>query len=86
MTDKTKPWASSDHPEVIACKNVGEKLFTELELQGVDLRGFGIGVSDDNQNVVIRVYAFSEEDAAKVPSTYDGYEVKAVVTGDIVAL
>ncbi len=86
MTDKTKPWLTADHPEGLACKEVGERLFTELELIGVDMRGFGVGISDDNQRPTIRVYAFSEDDAKRIPQTYEGYEVITVVTGEIVAL
>lgn len=86
MTDKTKPWASSDHPEVIACQAEAMKLYEQLSQQGADLTGVGVGVTDDNQSACIRVYLRTEMDEYMVPATFNGYEVKAIITGDIVAL
>ena len=86
MTDKTKPWLSASHPETIACKAAGLKLYSQLIQDGVDLRGVGVTTTDDNQSAAISVYAFSEADANLVPNEFEGYTVKVIVTGEIVAL
>lgn len=85
MTDKTKPWASANHPEVIACKAEAKKLYEQLSQQGADLTGVGVGTTDDNQQACIQVYLRTEMDEDMVPATFNGYEVKTVVTGDIIA-
>ncbi len=82
MTDKTKPWLTAKHPEAIACKAAGRKLYEELS-GTVTLTGVGVGVSADNQRATIRINLLSKDDLSKVPATYDGYEVVPVVTGTI---
>lgn len=86
MTDKTKPWLSAKHPEAIACKAAGKKLFEELKKSNIDLTGIGVGTSVDNQKAVIRIYLLSEKDIKKVPTTFENFEVHTEVTGEIVPL
>lgn len=85
-TDKSKPWLNAKHPEAIACKNAGKKLFDVLAEAGVHMTGVGVGLSDDKQEAVIRVYLLNEADKPKVPTTFNGYQVKTTVTGTIKAL
>jgi len=82
MTDKSKPWLSAGHPEAKACKAVAKKLYTELGAK-IRLTGVGVTVSEDGQRAAISIMLFRKADLKKVPKTYDGYEVKAIVTGEI---
>lgn len=86
MTDKTKPWLTANHPEAVACKAAGKKLYNELHALGVELNGVGVTTTDDNQEAAIRVYLLNSSDLSKVPEKYQGFEVKPVVTGVISAL
>lgn len=83
MTDKTKPWLTANHPEAIVCKAAGRKLYEELATQGVELTGVGVTTTDDNQNAAIRIMLLNNADLAKVPDEFQGFEVKAIVTGVI---
>jgi hypothetical protein len=72
-------------PDEADCKEVGGRLYELLTSQGVDLRGYGITWAQKSSDPAIRIYAYSDADAKKVPSEFGGYEVRTVVTGDIVA-
>lgn len=85
MIDKTKPWLSASHPDAKSCKIEGKKLYADLQAKGVDLTGVGVGVTDDNQSAAIRISVKTNKDAKLVPSTYNGYTVKVIVTGVISA-
>lgn len=84
-TDKSKPWLHSKHPEAIACKAAGKKLYSELSAANIQLNGVGVTTTDDNQNAAISVYLLFKEDLKKIPSSYGGFEVKATVVGRIKA-
>lgn len=71
---------------VTACKTAGKKLYDELALSGVELTGVGVSLASDNKSPAIAIRLMNQADLAKVPLTYNGYEVDAVVTGPIVAL
>lgn len=68
-----------------ACKKMGHKLYDELEAAGVELTGVGVSLASDKTNPAIAIRLLNQTDLAKVPLTYNGYEVDAVVTGKIVA-
>lgn len=69
-----------------ACKTAGKKLYDELALNGVELTGVGVSLAADGKSPTIAIRLMNQADLAKVPTTYNGYEVDAVVTGCIVPL
>ncbi len=75
-----------DKAVVTACKTMGEQLYDELVLDGVELTGVGVSLASDGKSPAIAIRLMNKTDLVKVPSTYNGYEVDAVVTGAIVAL
>lgn len=83
MTDKTKPWLSANHPEAIACKKSGLKLYAYLSKLGLDLTGVGVGFSADKQKAAIHVMLKKDTGKELVPASYDNYEVKVFITGEI---
>lgn len=72
-------------PDEADCKEVGGRLYALLTSQGVELRGYGLTWAQKSTEPAIRIYAYTDADAQRVPKDFGGYEVLTVVTGDIVA-
>lgn len=75
-----------DKAVVTACKTMGEQLYDELVLDGVELTGVGVSLASDGKSPAIAIRLMNQADLDKIPLTYNGYQVEAVVTGPIVAL
>ena len=69
--------------ETIACKIAGKKLYSILNSKGIKLTGIGVTLSKDKQNAAIQIMLLNKKDASQVPSIFENYEVKTVVTGTI---
>ena len=53
---------------------------------GLSLTGVGVGLSSDGQKAAIHIMLENQTGQELIPSLYDGYEVKTIITGEIVAL
>lgn len=85
MTDKTKPWFNQNHPEYAPVNEARRRLCESLDFPHDIVVGSGLGVTADGQRPCIRIYVYSEEDAKRIRTEFEGYEVLAVVSGPIVA-
>jgi hypothetical protein len=74
---------TAKHPEAIACKNSGKKLYDYLSKLGLDLTGVGVGLSSDGQKPAIHIMLKKETGQELIPKSYDNYEVKTIITGEI---
>ena len=67
---------------LVLAKEAKERLKVEMkELLGPAYRG--VGICGEN---CLAVRVMSPEDVAKVPTTFEGYDIDCVAIGDIVAL
>lgn len=74
-------------PDELLCKEAGKRLYHILKAKGVDLMGVGVSTNTvDSRYPAIHLMVRTNKDLTWVPTTYDGYEVQGVVTGEIVAL
>lgn len=74
---------TANHPTSIACKKAGVQLWDELSKAGVELTGVGVCLSTDKQNAAISINLLNDKHLSLVPDTYQGYEVKVHITGEI---
>jgi len=80
--EKMGLWLHPEHPEYQACSKVAMALHDELHKGPLHERFLvGVGPSDDNQRARIFVLLYEEVGQELVPVEFEGYEVKAVVTG-----
>lgn len=86
MTDKSKPWLTSDHPEAKPVIEAGERLVEALRAQGLNPTGSGVTVSADGQSAAIFLMVRKKGDLSKIPKTYEGHEVIVQVVSRIVPI
>lgn len=76
------PWTQKGHPEHAALEKAAMALHDQLHA-GPLHEGFlvGVGSTEDNLRPRIFIMLYEGTHQAIVPETFEGYEVKALVTG-----
>ena len=81
MTGKSILMDSS--PDFIRCKEAGKRLYQQLESQGFELTGVGVGVNATRTAPTIYIMLHHKPKSPKVPSEFEGFKVDIAVTGTI---